>query len=150
MRPVASGGAYSGNGARRNCCCCCCANGGRRERRGRQNGMRVLGARVGVPTRGWRWPAAALPTPAYGRHVAVAGWGEAGAALGRERGGGGRPGCWLGRKGGGVGPAAPVPFSFFLNFFLKFFLNSFGLFSHFHPFPPKAKLFQNKNPTTLF
>ena len=58
---------------------------------------------------GWRWSAAARPTPAYGRHVAVAGWGEAGATRGRERGGGGRPGRWLGRKGGGVGPAAPVP-----------------------------------------
>jgi len=60
----------------------------------------------------------ASTTPAYGRHVAGAGWSEAGAARAGERGGGGRLGCWLDRKGGGVGPAAPVPFSiFFLNFF---------------------------------
>ena len=59
----------------------------------------------------------ASTTPAYGRHVAGAGRSEAGAARGGERGGGGRPGRYLGRKGGGVGPAAPAPFSIFLNFF---------------------------------
>jgi len=95
----------------------------------------------------------ASTTPAYGRHVAGAGWSEAGAARAGERGGGGRPGRCLGRKGGGVGPAAPAPFSiFFFEFlFSNSFLNSFGPFkNHFHLFLPKAKLFQNKNPTTLF
>jgi len=64
---------------------------------------------------GWR-PAAVRPTPAYGRHVAGAGWSEA-RSRARERGeGGGRLGRSLGRKGSGVGPAAPAPF-LFLNFF---------------------------------
>jgi len=50
---------------------------------------------------GWRWPAAARPTPAYGRHVAGAGWSEAGAARAGERGGGAGCAVQLGRKGGG-------------------------------------------------
>ena len=110
VRLAASGGACSGNGARRNCCCC--ASGGRRKRRGRQNGGRVLGARVGVPTRGWRWPAAARPTPAYGRHVAGAGWSEAGAARAGERGGGAGRVVQLGRKGGGSAQQRLSPFLF--------------------------------------
>ena len=71
---------------------------GEEEERGggrRQNGVEGLGARGGVPP-GVGEPAAARPTPAYGRHVAVVGWGKAGAARGRERGGGCRPRCWLG------------------------------------------------------
>jgi len=72
----------------------------RAEGEGRGAGDRMEGGLWGRGSAsrpgGWRWPAAARPTPAYGRHVAVAGWGEAGAAHGRERGGVGRPGCWLG------------------------------------------------------
>jgi len=80
----------------------------------------VWGARGGVPTRVRGWSAAARPTPAYGRHVAAAGWGKAGTERGRERGGGGRPGCWLGRKGGGSAQQRLSPF-----FFEILFSNSF-------------------------
>jgi len=60
-----------------------------------------LGARGGVPTR-CRWLGhGASTTSAYGRHVAGAGWSEAGAARGRERGGEAGRTAWLGRKGGG-------------------------------------------------
>ena len=62
---------------------------------------------------GWRWPAAARPTPAYGRHVAVAGWGEAGAARGRERGG------WAEREAG-LAQQRLSPYLFFLNLFSQF------------------------------
>ena len=116
VRPAASDGAFSGNRAAG------AAAAVRTEEGGRGAGNRMEGVVSGRGSAsrpgGWRWSAAARPTPTYGRHVAVAGWGEAGAARGREGGGGGRPGRWLGRKGGGVGPAAPVPFSIF---FLKFF-----------------------------
>jgi len=77
---------------------------GEEEERGggrRQNGGSGLEARGGVPTRGWRWPAAARPTPAYGRHVAGAGWSEAGAARAGERRWGAGRAVQLGRKGGG-------------------------------------------------
>jgi len=43
----------------------------------------------------------ASTTPAYGRHVAGAGWSEGGAARRRERGGEAGRAVWLGRKGGG-------------------------------------------------
>ena len=40
---------------------------------------------------------------------------------------------------------------FFLKFFSQFLSKLIWLLkNHFHPFPPKAKLLQNKNPTTLF
>jgi len=120
VRRAAGGGAFSGNGTRQNCCAAAARTEEGGRRRGRRNGGSGLGTRGGVPTRGRGWSAAALPTLAYGHHVAVVGWGEAGAARGRERGGGGRSGCWLGRKGGGVSAAAPVSFSFFLKFFSQF------------------------------
>ena len=109
---------FGANGARRSAAAAAAAQGGRRERgRGRrQNGVEGLGTRGGVPTRGRGWSAAARPTPAYGRHVAVTGWGEAGAARGRE-GRGRQAGLLAGPKGRRVGPAAPVPFSFFLKLF---------------------------------
>jgi len=123
------------------------------EGRGRDAGDRMdgglLGARVGVPTRGWRWPATARSSPAYGRHVADAGWDEAGVRVREREGeGGGRPGHGLGRKGGGVGPAAPAPFSFLLISFLKFFskfiwtiINSFPAFAPERKVVPKQKLY---------
>jgi len=77
-----------------------------------------VGARGGVLTR-LSWSAAARPTPAYGRHVAGAGWSEAGAARGRERGGEAGRAAWLGRKGGGSAQQRLSPFSFFLNFFFS-------------------------------
>jgi len=85
---------------------------GRGRGRGRQSGGERVGTRGGIPTKWWGWSAAARPTPAYGRHVAAAEWGKAGAARGRERGGGGRPGCWLGRKGGGSAQQRLSPFLF--------------------------------------
>ena len=75
---------------------------------------------------GWR-PAAARPTPAYGRHVAGAGWSKAGAVCAGERGGGAGRAAQLGQKGGGLAQQRLPPFPFFLKFlFSKFFLNSFG------------------------
>jgi len=62
---------------------------------------------------GWRWPAAACPTPAYGRHVAGAGWSEAGAARAGERGGGAGRAVQLGRKGGASAQQRLFPFPFF-------------------------------------
>ena len=111
VRSAASGGAFSGNGARRSCCCCAArAERGGRGTRDRMDGVAWEPGPASRPG-GWRWPAAARPSPAYGRHVADARWDEAGAAHAGDRGGGGRPGRSLGRKGGGVGPVAPVPFS---------------------------------------
>jgi hypothetical protein len=116
--PATSGGALSGNGARRSGCCCAVraeeeGEGGR----GGQNGRNGLGACAGVPTRGgWR-PAAARPTPAYGRHVAGAGWSEARPrAGGRGRGEAGRVACWAEREAGLAQQRLPLSL-FFLNFF---------------------------------
>jgi hypothetical protein len=112
--PATSGGALSGNGARRSGCCGAVraeeeGEGGR----GGQNGRNGLGACAGVPTRGgWR-PAAARPTPAYGRHVAGAGWSEAGAAHAGERGAGAGRAVQLGQKGGGSAQQRLPPFFFF-------------------------------------
>jgi hypothetical protein len=81
--------------------------------RGGQNGGNGLGAQADVPTRGgWR-PAAARPTPAYGRHVAGAGWSKAGAARAGERGGGAGRAAQLGQKGGGSAQQRLPPFLFF-------------------------------------
>jgi len=86
--------------------------GGGRDPGDRMDGG-LLGARVGVPTRGWRWPAAARSSPAYGRHVAGAGWDEAGVHT-RERGGGGRQaGPRSGPKGRRGWPRSGCPFSIF-------------------------------------
>ena len=122
--PAASGGACSGNGAWRNCCCCC-ASRGRRERRGRQNGGRVLGVRVGVPTRGvevaGRGASNAGVRPPRGRRRVERGGRR---AHGREgRGSGLR--CPAGPKGRRVGPAAPVPFPFFKKKFFSQILSKF-------------------------
>ena len=91
VRSAASGGAFSNNGARRDCCCCCCADRGRRERRGRQNGGRVLGARVGIPTRGVEVAGRGAPNagvrPPRGRR-----WMGRGGRRARERGEG--EVCW--------------------------------------------------------
>jgi hypothetical protein len=71
-----------------------------------------LGTRGGVLT--WLRPVGrgASTTPVYGRHVAGAGWSEAGVARRREREG--KPGhaVWLGRKGGGSAQQRLPPFSF--------------------------------------
>ena len=61
---------------------------------------------------GWR-PAAVRPTPAYGRHVAGAGWSKAGAARVGERGGGAGRAAQLGEKGGGSAQQRLPPFLFF-------------------------------------
>jgi len=74
----------------------------------------LLGARVGVPTRGWWWPAAARSSPAYGRHVADAGWDEAGVRA-QERGGGweaGQAAVWAEREAG-LARQRPPLFHFF-------------------------------------
>ena len=126
--PATSGGALSGNGARRSGCCC--AVRAEEEGEGGRGGDRMEGvawepAPASRPG-GWR-PAAARPTPAYGRHVAGAGWSKAGAARAGERGGGAGRAAQLGQKGGGSAPQRLPPFPFFLKFlFSKFFLNSFG------------------------
>ena len=121
-------------------------SGGRRRReRGRQDGRNGLGASAGVPTRGgWR-PAAARPTPAYGRHVAGAGWSEAGAARAGERGGGAGRAVQLGQKGGGSAQQRLPPFPFFFeNSFLqilsKFIWTNLKSFS---PLAPKNKVVPN-------
>jgi len=56
--------------------------------------------------------------------VAGAGWSEAGAPHGRERGGGSGPSCCLGRKGGGSAQQRLSPFLFFLNYFSPKSLNN--------------------------
>jgi len=97
-----------------------------------------MGARGAVPT-GVSWSASgASTTPAYGRHVAGAGWSEAGVRA-RERGEG-RPGraAWLGRKGGG---SAQQRLSlFFLNFFSpQIFQTHFDKFKTLFSFSPQNK-----------
>jgi len=57
-------------------------------------------------------------TPAYGRHVVGTGWSEAGVRAWVREGEAGPRGL-DGPKGRLVGPAAPAPFSFFLNYFSK-------------------------------
>jgi len=88
----------------------------RRRKGERETGDRVegggLGARAGVPTRGgWR-PAAARPTPAYGRHVAGAGWSEARPRAG-ERIRGRQAGPLAGPKRKRGWPSSACPFLFF-------------------------------------
>jgi hypothetical protein len=62
---------------------------------------------------GWR-PAAARPTPAYGRHVAGAGWSEARPrAGGRGRGEAGRVACWAEREAGLAQQRLPLSLFFF-------------------------------------
>jgi len=115
----------------------------------------------------WReWSGAAGRRPDQGEGVVGRGAPNAGVRPPLGRRGMGRGGRrarereWRGRQAGLLAgpkgrrgwPSSACPlFYFFGNSFLNFFLNLFGLFkNHFHPFPPKAKLFQNKNPTTLF
>jgi len=86
------------------------SRGRRRSGAGGQNGASGRGMAF-RPSEGR--PAAARPTPAYDRHVAGAGWSEAGAARGRERGGEAGRAAWLGRKGGGSAQQRVSPFSFF-------------------------------------
>jgi len=115
VRPAASGGAFSGNGAGGAAAAAAArADGGRRERARQQNGGSVWGRGAASRPGGRGWSAAARPTPAYSCHVAAAGWGKAGAARGRERERRGRQaGLLAGPKGRRVGPAAPVPFSIY-------------------------------------
>ena len=140
MRSAASDGAFSGNGARR------------KEKEGAGDRTEVMAWEPEPASRPggvWR-PAAARPMPAYGRHVAGAGWSEAGSARAGERGGGAGRAAQLGRKGGGSAQQRLSLF-FFEFLFSKSFLNSFGpIYNHFHLLLPKTMLFQNKNSTTLF
>jgi hypothetical protein len=69
------------------------------------------------PDRGKPVGRGASTTPAYGRHVAGAGWSEAGTAHGRERGGEAGRAVWLGRKGGGSAQQRLLPFFFLLKLF---------------------------------
>ena len=93
----------------------------RTGRRGSGEGTEwgCLGAQGGVPTRIRPVGRGASTTPAYGRHVAGAGWSEAGART-RDRGEGktGRA-AWLGRKGGGSAQQRLPPFLFFEFLFSK-------------------------------
>ena len=144
VRLAASGGALSGNGAG-GAAAAAAAHAGR----GRREKARAIE---------WReWSGGAGRRPDQGEGVVGRGAPNAGVRppcgrRAREREGRGRQARLLaGPKGRRVGPAAPVPFSFFLKFFSEILSNSFGLFkNHFHLFFPKAKLSQNKNPTTLF
>jgi len=97
--------------------------GGRRESGAGETEWR-LGARGAVPTGVSRSASGASTTLAYGRHVAGAGWSEAGVRA-RERGEG-RPGraAWLGRKGGGSAQQRLSPFLFFEFLFSTNFPNS--------------------------
>jgi len=73
-----------------------------------------LGARGAVPTGVSRSASGASTTSAYGGHVVGAGWSEAGIH------------AWERGEGRRVGPAAPVPFSFFFEFLFSInFPNSF-------------------------
>jgi len=89
--------------------------GGRREG-GASDRVEGLGARVGVPTRcrrAGRGASNAGVRPPRGRRRVERGGRRAREREGRVSG----PRCLAGPKGRRVGPAAPVPFSFFLNFF---------------------------------
>ena len=87
------------------------------------------------------------PTPAYGRHVAGAGWSEAGAARTGESGGGAGRAVQLGRKGGGSAQQRLSPFPFLLNFFSqilsKFIWTNLKSFS---PLAPKNKVVPKQKP----
>ena len=97
---------------RRSCYGCDAREWRRKKERGagRQSGAWGRGA---ASRPGYSWSAAARPTPAYDRHVVGAGWSEAGAARGRERGGEAGRAAWLGRKGGGSAQQRLSPFLFF-------------------------------------
>ena len=104
-------------------------NGGRRESgAGDRMARRGAGCR---PDRGKPVGRDASTTPAYGRHVTGAGWSEAGARAWEREWRESGPRCLAGPKGRRVGPAARVPFSFFLNFFsLKSFNKTFEAFTN--------------------
>jgi len=148
LRPAASGGACSGNGARRNCCCYWCTGGGRRERRGRQNGGRVLGARVGVPTRGG---GGGRPRRAQRRRTAAT-WPSLNGARWAPRAGergereAGRAAGWAEREAG-LAQQRLSPFLFFLNLFSQF-LSKFiwTIYKSFAPFSPKSKVVPKQKP----
>jgi len=79
-----------------------------------------LGARGGVPTGIRPVGRGASTTPAYGRHVAGAGWSDAASARGREgRGKRATLSGWAEREAGRPSSACP----FFLNFFSPKSLN---------------------------
>jgi len=113
---------FGANGARRSAAAAPAAARGEEEEREAGGGAEWSGLGRGAASRpgvGGR----ASTTPAYGRHVASAGWSEAGAARGRERVGEAGRAAWLGRKGGGSAQQRLSPFSFFLNFFSPKSLN---------------------------
>jgi len=87
---------------------------------------------------------AASTTPAYGRHVAGAGWSEAGAsARGRGEGRLGRTAGWAEREAGR--PSSASPLFFFLNFFSPIiFQTHFDKFKTFSALAPKTKMVTNK------
>ena len=88
------------------------------EKRERSGGDRMARWGMGCrPDRGKPVGRGASTTPAYGRHVAGAGWSEAGAARAGERGGGAGRAAQLGQKGGGSAQQRLPPFSFFLKLF---------------------------------
>jgi len=99
--PAVSSGVSPAMARWRSCygCCYACGRRKKRGRSGRQSG--VAWGRGAASRLGEGGSAAARPTPAYGRHVAGAGWSEAGAARGRESGGEAGRAVWLGQKGGG-------------------------------------------------
>jgi len=104
---------------------------GRKKReRGAGTEWSGLGARGGVLTRCRRVGHDASTTTAYGRHVAGAGWSEAGAARGRERGGETGHAVWLGRKGGGSAQQRLSSFSFFKFIFPKSLNETFEAFTN--------------------
>jgi len=115
--PAASGGAFSGNGAGRAAAAAARADRGRRERARATEWGERLGTQGGVPTRGEGVVGRGAPNagvrPPRGRR----GMGRGGRRA-REREGRGRQAGLLAEPNGRrVGPAAPVPFSFFLKFF---------------------------------
>jgi len=120
VRSAASGGAFSGNGARRNCCCCTTrAEGGGRGAGDRMDGG-LLGAQVGVPTRGVEEAGRGAPNagvrPPRGRRWLGRG--------GRPRVGereAGRAAGWAEREAG-LAQQRLSPFPFFFEFL---FSNSF-------------------------
>ena len=89
------------------------ASGGRKEKGAGDRGREWPGSPSRRPDQGgWR-PAAARPTPAYGRHVAGAGWSEARPrAWERRERGAGRAARWAEREAGLAQQRLPLLFFF--------------------------------------
>jgi len=109
---------FSGNGAGEAAAAAAvCTDGGRRERARATEWRERLGTRGGVLTRWEGVVGRGAPNAGVRPPCGCRGMGQGGRRTREREGRGRQAGLLAGPKGRRVGPAAPVPFSFFLKFF---------------------------------